>query len=245
MARFCTRPALVAGVVSAVLSVSLSGADALGTVELTTIFPRNDMERMACATEDNPDAHFPDARATLSLFQIDGGTLLSITVEDARPNTLYSVWLRVVANPLTGAISAPMVPTPVIEELVAVTPDAGLNRNPDFSPFVFPEGVGDDGAGEENPLNGFRTDNEGNGSLRLLLDFPVLKGAYPFQKADLSAFGIELTAMEADSAPVAFKARPFTVVSHCPDDRGHGLLNRVPDDPMTFDQPWFRFDPED
>ncbi len=110
---------------------------------------------------------------------------------------------------------------------------------------LFPVGSGDDGTGTmELSLipNGFLTDNSGRGHFSTDLDYPVLDGAYPFQDADLSDFGIMLD----ESAPVAFKARPFAIVSHCLDNSGHGVMFRDPENMAgTLDQPWFIFDPDD
>jgi hypothetical protein len=100
------------------------------------------------------------------------------------------------------------------------------------------------GSGSPNQPNGFRTGTGGEGSLELDLDFPVVGGAYPFNRMDaatLAAAQVKRAAAEAipttivnptDSAIGAgFLIR---VVSHCQDDLGHGLS------PATR-EPWFQY----
>ncbi|MEZ4681253.1 MAG: WD40 repeat domain-containing protein [Caldilineaceae bacterium] len=188
----------------------------------------DDFTRLAADTPD-PTGHnvqeqcgddFPAASAHLVVSQRDDSSNVTITVAHARPNTLYTTWLRLLGtmpgnadttfggSPITQAGSTPLAPTTALPELVA----AG------------------EGAGVADVANGFWTDEDGNGTLTVALDFPLIDGAYPFYKYD------------ATLPPVATIGAPFApfmirLVSHCTDSLGHGVdaANR---------EPWFDWSPQ-
>ncbi len=131
--------------------------------------------------------------------------------------------------------STPMAPVAAIHDLSFATPDGNLNKD------VFAPGIGDGGAGSNNVINGFVTDSEGNGRLKIALDYPLIKGAIPFH-----LFLDDLSPVAIGTDPVF----PFTlrIVSHCEDNVGHGLVPGGQLDPET-EQPlstnheiWFEWD---
>ncbi len=250
MVRILTRAALVLGIIGFVLCLSLSGAYA-ETVQLTNILSE---ENAALCEEESPS----DASATLSFTQDDGETWLTISLADARPNALFSVWLLLDGtSPLTGASPEPMVPSDLVEDLVAVTPplgsDFGLNGVDEDGDPIFKATDGDttvymDSTGPTGPgfgtrslvLNGFFTDNSGTGMFERHLDFELVGGAYPFDKVKIPA---RVKLGELDPVDIRVPPNPaFAVVSHCKDEKGHGLVFRR-DNVETGDQAWFLFFP--
>ena len=136
----------------------------------------------------------------------------------ARPNTYYSVWLRLKGkdasgnsyggSPLTGLPGTALIPTTELGNALKST-GAG-NASTDLS-------------------NGFWSDDNGNAIFMVELDFPMIDGAYPFQRFE----GFDPTderymAEEPRIFPVAIvgSGAPFTlrIASHCTDDLGHGLV---------------------
>ncbi|MDG2336183.1 MAG: hypothetical protein P8Q97_18410 [Myxococcota bacterium] len=165
---------------------------------------------------------FPEARASLRWAQEDGRTRLRIHLSNGRPNTLYTVWLRLKGtdrdgwafggSPITGGGSTPLAPSTALEELLAATGP---------------------GNGSPTPPNGFWTNRRGRGRMVLNLDFAFPAGAYPFDRADLSEEALSDLAVlfpEYRLIPTALvdanvSEAPFTLrlASHCTDDLSHGL----------------------
>lgn len=172
----------------------------------------------------NPDAgtyeikyDWPDAQATLELWEGSGKSQVTIEVQDARPSTYFTVWLRMRGNdiggesfggsPLTGGGATPLAPTSELGNLLAATGP---------------------GNGSDQLANGFYTDGQGNATFQIELDFPIINGAYPFQKFD--DFDPTDDRFPIDNPrvyPVAIVGAegPFTIrlASHCIDSQGHGL----------------------
>lgn len=165
---------------------------------------------------------FDSASATIEVYQ--KGTKNSrviVKVENAKPNTLYTLWLRVKGNdqegnsfgslPITGGGATPLTASSNLDVLVE-------------------QWVGD---GTDNPANGFMTNRNGKGRISLNLDFPVEGGAYPFN--NISADALALAKEKNESAlatPTAIVDPrqdgvdgPFYIrmVSHCQDGLAHGL----------------------
>lgn len=169
-------------------------------------------------TDCGPSSNWPDARATAKIKQSDGMTKITIKVIDAIPDSFWSAWVRFPAeiSPLSwnggSRMKAhPLAPVAAIDALAAVTPQGNLD------PGVFPEGTGDDGTGSDNVTNGFFTDSNGNGKLKVEVDYPLIKGSIQFQE-----FDDDLEPVAIGSAPnVSFTLR---VVSHCIDQASHGLV---------------------
>ncbi|RMD62472.1 hypothetical protein D6833_06840, partial [Candidatus Parcubacteria bacterium] len=161
---------------------------------------------------------WPDASATLELQQSDGRSTVAIEVKAAKPNTYYTVWVRLKGtrangetyggSPLTGAPATALAPTSELGNLLAA-----------MGP----------GNGNTNNLNGFFTDKDGNGTFKIELDFPIVNGAYPFQK--FAGFDPKDERFPLDNprimpVPIIGSGAPFTirVASHCTDGVGHGLV---------------------
>jgi hypothetical protein len=167
--------------------------------------------------------------ATVRVSQEGGNSTAKFRVRNARPNTVYTVWLRMNGSgpgdenglgggtggsPMTGGGATPLAP--------GYTLDGLLHYSPPF-------------AGSANPTNGFTTDSKGNANWTAHLDFPIVGGAYPFQRASTAAVQALRDAgstwpMERRPHPVANAADPdisapflFRVISHCTDGVGHGL----------------------
>jgi hypothetical protein len=252
MAEFLTRAALIAGVVGFVLGWSLPGGYANGaSVQLTNVLSKDDA---ALCEEEFPS----DARARLVYQQKDGETWLRIMVDKARPNALFTVWVLLAApSLLTGVEPTPMVPSDVVAELVPVTPPVGFPFGLQSPPFeagdgdtmvymdsTDPTGTGP-GFGTRTVVpNGFYTDRFGRGMFETHLDFEVVGGAYSFDRVAIpgrvSPGDLRPVSIGLDIPDVG--VTPFAVVSHCKDEKGHGLVFRA--NPETGDQGWFFFVPE-
>ena len=162
------------------------------------------------------------AKAKLSKWQFRGKTIVNISLKHGRPDTLYTVWLRLKGNdmggnsyggsPLTGGGATPLAAGEKLDQL-----------STDWL-----------GAGSLNPANGFTTNSQGRGRLRLSLDFPLEGGAYPFNKISAEMLeniriGKNPSALAKPTAIVDPRddgvSGPFLlrIVSHCQDGLGHGL----------------------
>lgn len=185
-----------------------------------TVMPTGQSVTVDCqdpnATYPYSPYDWPDARATLEILQGVSSSRVTVEVSSARPKTHYTMWLRLRGedasgkayggSPLTGIPGTPLIPT---SEL----PNA-LNA------LTSPNAQG---------INGFHTDEDGNGSLTIDLDFPIVEGAYPFDRFEGFDAGDGRYPLESPSAhPVAIvgPGGPFTLrlASHCVDGLGHGLV---------------------
>jgi len=159
---------------------------------------------------------WPDASATLEILQAVSSSTVTVEVSSAKPNTYYTLWLRLRGkdasgnvfggSPLTGKPGTPLVPTSALPAALAATAE----------PVV-------------RGVNGFNTDQEGNGSVTIDLDFPIVNGAYPFHRFEGFDPADERFPLDTPSAhPVAIVGQgvPFTLrlASHCVDGLSHGLL---------------------
>lgn len=144
--------------------------------------------------------------------QHSGTTRLTIHVENAKPNEFYGVWIRLngespfkvvpvkqngVVVGFRGFQGTALAPTTAINDLLAVTPP-----NP----------------GSTNVINGFFTNNAGNGRLNVELDFLLSDGVYPFQKYRQDLLPVPLITAND------MKGGTLRIVSHCTDHLGHGLV---------------------
>jgi hypothetical protein len=246
MARYVRRSTLLAGVAGFGLCWTLSAGYAHGsTVQLSNMLSAQDAA--LCAEE------FPsDATARLVYQQGDGHTQVRILVDKARPHALFTVWVILAGlSRLTGVDATPMVPSDMVAELVPVTPPVGFPFGLQSPPFQ--AGDGDiteymDSTGPTGPgfgtrtlvPNGFYTDRFGRGMFEVHLDFELVGGAYPFDRVEIPGRVAQNQLM-----PVPIDANlPFVVVSHCKDEKGHGLLFRA-DNEHTGDQLWFLFFSDD
>ncbi len=114
----------------------------------------------------------PPATAKLQSIQFGDRSIVKVILKNGRPNTLYSVWLRVKGidqdgnsfggNPLTNGGATPLAPGSSLDE---------LEKN---SPW--------NSVGNAALENGFNTNDNGHGQLEVRLDFPLHGGNYPFNK---------------------------------------------------------------
>jgi len=160
---------------------------------------------------------WPNATALLDLEQRNGESTVTITVQDARPDTYFTLWLRLQGtdkngnvyggNPLDGSPGVALAPTTDLPKLL--------------------KSSGPGNGSDEDP-NGFYTDADGNAVFSIDLDFPIINGSYPFHRFEtFDPTDERLPAEEPAIYPVAIvgKDGPFTLrmVSHCVDGLGHGL----------------------
>ena len=160
---------------------------------------------------------WPDASASLRVRQWHGSSRVTIRVRNARPDTYFTVWLRLGGtdsagepfggNPVTGGKATPLAASDELPMLLASTGP---------------------GNGNDEQPNGFRTNRRGHGQLAVTVDFPIDGGAYPFQRfPDWDPTDSRLPAADPAIYPVAIAGPqgPYTlrIVSHCTDDVGHGL----------------------
>jgi len=181
-----------------------------------------------CATDPSGNA-WQGATATLEAKQRGGNSNVEIEVTGAVPNTLFTVWVRIkgknglnsAGSPLTGGGATPLAPGSALD---------GLNA---ISPWV-------NAAGAPSSANSFMTDAYGEGEFEVDLDFPLVRGAYPFQMTATSRPGHEghanVPTAIADPREPGQEGTPFLirVVSHCTDNYSHGLS------PATREA-WFQY----
>jgi hypothetical protein len=173
---------------------------------------------------------YQGSTGTLTIAQSGAGSTVNIEVEDAVPNTHFTVWVRIkggsgfnsAGSPWTGGGATP---------LCSGTEFDTLNAN---SPWNNPAGT------QDLLCNSFYTDDAGDGSLSASTNFPVVGGAYPFQQSGGAAAGPGGDAIPdvptAIVDPRTGNGGPFMirVVSHCTDNANHGLS------PSTREA-WFQY----
>ncbi|VAW76589.1 hypothetical protein MNBD_GAMMA15-446 [hydrothermal vent metagenome] len=159
------------------------------------------------------------ATASIEIEQKKGRGEVEIEVKGAKPNTVYTVWLRVKGkdasganfggSALTGGGATPLAPGSALDAIIHYSPFAAAPGN----------------LGTTNPTNGFTTDANGNAEFEIYLDFPVIRGAYPFNLATAPTPvgpGVPVAIVNPTEAGVN---APFLIriVSHCQDGLAHGL----------------------
>lgn len=178
---------------------------------------------------------FSNANARIGVRRNVLGSKVIIQIRHAKPNTLFTFWLRLKgedsqglsfgASPLTNGGSTPLAASWSLAELLAAT-----------------------GSGNGQPMvaNGVTTNSRGHATFRVQLDFPLFAGAYPFQ--NMQAFDPDDPRYPDSVAlpriyPVAIVDprdpgidAPFMIrmVSHCTDGLGHGLT-------PGGREPWFDY----
>ena len=173
---------------------------------------------------------YQGATAILNIAQSGAGSTVSVEVEDAVPNTHFTVWMRIKGGPGFNDAGSPWTgggATP----LCSGTEFADLNAN---SPW-------NNAAGSTAPLcNSFSTDSVGNGTFTTSVNFPVVGGAYPFQQSGGASarpgHDAHADVPTAIVDPRTGNGGPFMirVVSHCTDNANHGLS------PATREA-WFQY----
>lgn len=181
-----------------------------------------------CAADPSGNA-WQGATGDWVVSQSGGTSKVEIEIEDAVPNTLFTVWMRVkggsgfndAGSPWTGGGATPLCSGTEFDALNAISPW----NNP---------------AGAPSSCNSFMTDNTGKGKASISLNFPLVGGAYPFQQSGGAPArpGAE-TIPDVPTAivdPRTGNGGPFLirVISHCTDNASHGLS------PATREA-WFQY----
>ena len=161
-----------------------------------------------------------DASADIEISQKGSESEVEIEINNGRPDTLYTVWVRMKGaahgtgfggSPITGGGATPLANSSHLDDLVGS--------------WV--------GAGTPSAGNSFRTNANGEGEFEVDLDFPVVGGAYPFNRMSHDAHLLAQTKNpDATPSPTAI-VNPaddgvgagfmIRVISHCQDDLAHGL----------------------
>lgn len=170
--------------------------------------------------------NWAEATSHLTLKQDAASSEVSVTLDNARPDTLFTIWLMLAGktpdgesfggSPLMKSGATPLIATADLSEAVAIL------KSP-----------------RTEVTNGFITDSDGNGSVTLYLDYPIVGGAYPFQRYDrFDATDPAYTHDTPRAIPVAITGKssgaPFTLrlASHCGDNLHDGLV-------AGQHEPWF------
>jgi len=182
--------------------------------ELDELFTRAD------PAADSPSGHnvvahcssdgqtWPDASATIAVFQTNTTTQIDIELTQGRPDTLFTAWLRLRGtDPDTGETFGGSPITDLGSTALAPSTDLGVLEEMMNS------------VGSTEATNAFMTDADGMGTLSVTLDLPMIGGMYPFDNYDPSL------------EPVATVSAPFAsflvrLASHCTDGLAHGLTQQ-------------------
>lgn len=228
MAEWLTRRRVLVLTAASAVALAIAipgGANGVGPTILDTFeripaeatSPSGNSALVDCQSSEVGTETWPDASADLRIHQAGGESDVVVTLKDAVPNEYFTIWLRLGGNdsngdpygrnPVTGGRATPLAHTSDLPVLLAATGS---------------------GNGNDEVPNGFHTDSSGNARFSVNLDFPVVGGAYPFQRfPDWDPTDERLAAENPAIHPVAVAGPqgPFTlrVVSHCTDDVGHGL----------------------
>ncbi len=171
-----------------------------------------------CQIDGSPaENHWDAATGSLRVFQGSTASKVEISVENARPDTLFTVWLMLAGgSPMMEAGATALIPSSALPAFAAMV-DAPSNE----------------------ATNGFMTDENGNGSLTLELDYTIVGGAFPFQRFEgFDAENTVFTREAPKAVPVAISdastGAPFTLrlASHCGDNLHNGLV-------AGQHEPWF------
>jgi len=157
----------------------------------------------SCATDGDTWA---GAEASVDIVQFSDRTEIHIEMSGARPDTLFTAWLRLRGtnpntgeryggNPITDKGSTALAPSTALVELASMTETEGSDEAP----------------------NALTTDAAGSGTLDVVLDFAMIGGAYPFERYDPTLLPVGI---------VGTPDAPFMIrlASHCTDGLAHGLL---------------------
>jgi hypothetical protein len=171
-----------------------------------------------CATDPSGD-DWQGATAHISVEQDNAGSHVQLQIDGGVPNTHYTLWMRIkggagfndAGSPWTGGGATPMCSGTEFTE---------LNAN---SPW-------NNAAGSQAKLcNSLVTNNNGDGRLKTVVNFPIVGGAYPFQQAGgavahpTKGGGADVPTAIVNPATGTGGPFLFRVVSHCTDGANHGL----------------------
>ncbi len=203
--------------------------------------PTGQSVAVECNAPGEPGAEtWSEAKAWLTFSDRNGGSRLTFIVRHARPDTLYTVWLRLSGEDSSGNAygGSPLVGIPV-------TPLVASDELPEQLAITLPN------PGSDDVPNGFRTNSRGSGRVVIKVDFPIESGAYPFQRfpdfadhadnialtnpVNIERLGGEAAAVRPVAITDASQApATFLIASHCVDDVAHGLLPGPHENWFTF-----------
>jgi hypothetical protein len=182
------------------------------------------------------------AKASIEIEQEGSGSNVEIKVKNAKPDTLYTVWVRMQGSAHGGANNTAGGVDPDTGDTVYGTtfggsPITGGGATPLAHTKHLDQLVADwVGPGSPTAGNSFNTNGKGNGKFKVKLDFPVVGGAYPFNRMSHDAHILAATkkpfawpnptAIVNPADPgIGGPSTPFMirVISHCQDGLTHGL----------------------
>jgi hypothetical protein len=215
-------------------SVALAGSDSVADADMSRISPDAASGDKVSTVRNNCGGGvegWEDATAEIEISQKASGSEVEIEVTGAKPDTLFTVWVRMKGtahgntfggSPITGGGATPLAHSSDLDQLVA-----------DWI-----------GPGSPTAGNSFRTNADGEGEFEVDLDFPVVGGAYPFNRMSHQAHldaqakrraGANDPTLVITPSPTAIvnpadagvgpSGTPFLirVISHCQDNLAHGL----------------------
>lgn len=204
-------------------------SDTFPRLDFKTVMPTGQSVAVECqdAGANHPYAPYdwPDAAGTLMIWQGGGNSRVTVAVTGTKPGTLYSMWVR-----LRGAdANGPFGGNPLVS--IPGKPDIGIPGTPLVPSSYLQTALDAVHAPIAEPIHGFKSNEQGKGSVTIDLDFPIIGGAYPFNRFDgFDAANPKLTLTNPRAIPVAIvgasTGAPFTLrlASHCVDGKSHGLL---------------------
>jgi hypothetical protein len=139
------------------------------------------------------------------------GTRVTIRVFNVKPNHIYTVWLK-----LDGP--SPIVPVMAATPLASTSGLANIIRN---TSLIGPTEAATTAIFQDG--NAFYTDGNGNGELRVVLDFQLSDDLYPFSRVG-----------PYPDFPLSTNPFALRVISHCQDFVQHGIFSGNRHEP-TFD----------
>ncbi len=224
----CTVIAL-AGAAQAQTEMQQVYSGAFPRLDFKTVMPTGQSVAVDCQDDaaDHPYQPYdwPDATASLEILQGGGASKVVVQVTGAKPETLYTMWVR-----LRGEDSAgnPFGGNPLIG--LPGKPEVGIPGNALVPSTYFPRALDAVHSPVTDPIHGFWSDADGNGSVTIELDYPIIGGALPFHRLEgFDPADPKLTKSEPRAIPVAIvgasNGAPFTLrlASHCKDGKSHGL----------------------
>lgn len=209
------------------MSVVYDGA--FPRLDFTTVMPTGQSVAVECQDQNANYPYtpydWPDAQAQLTIKQGGSISQVIVAVENAKPETLYTMWVRLRGTDADGDTFGgnPLIGLPT-------NPDVGIPGNALVPSDYMPRALAAVHSPVRDPLHGFMSDASGNGSVTIDLDYPIVGGAVPFQKfPGFDSSDDQLTRNDAQAIPVAIVGElsnaPFTLrlASHCVDGLSHGL----------------------
>ncbi len=198
-------------------------------LDFNTVMPTGQSVAVDCQDDaaDHPYRPYdwPEAAANLEIWQGGGASKVVVEVNGAKPDTLYTMWVRLRGEDSAGNAFGgnPLIGLPG-------KPDIGIPGNALVPTSYMPRALDAVHGPVTDPIHGFWSDAEGSGSVTIELDYPIIGGALPFHRfAGFDPEDPKLTKTNPRAIPVAIvgesNGAPFTLrlASHCKDGKSHGL----------------------